>query len=210
MIHQEDKFSHNESTPGRKDRDQKYESSLLTILKQYKVFFPAEHPTCLYNIATEDLVTDEIQVSLLNAKKLGGQQMKNFVEQRLASVSEQQQDRSSKVRFWDTMRNNKPLTFDNLYQVVRSSKEKDKTTILRADRNVLQRLIIAYEACRKVDLHSGLQYELMPVPVALAEMNGSLRTGQKSIFADILTSGINCLSEIHLRGSSCLLKDGLA
>ena len=37
-LHQEDKFSHNESTPGRKDRDQKDKSSLLTILKQYKVF----------------------------------------------------------------------------------------------------------------------------------------------------------------------------
>ena len=136
-LHQEDKFSHNEFTPGGKDRDQNDESSLLTILKQYKVFFPVEHPTCLNSIATKDLVTGEIQVSLFNAKELGGQQMKKFVEQRLASVSEQQQDRSSKVRFWDTMHNNKPPTFDNLYHVVKSSKEKDKTTILRADRNVL-------------------------------------------------------------------------
>ena len=136
--------------------------------------------------------------------------MKKIVEQRCASVSEQQQDRSSKVRFWDTMHNNKPPTFDNVYQVVKSSKEKDQTTILRADRNVLQRLIIAYEAGCKVDLHSVLQYELMPVPMALAEMNGSLRTGQKSILADILTSGINCPIEIQLHGNLCLLIDGLA
>jgi len=67
-----------------------------------------------------------------------------------------------------------------LYHVVKSSKEKNKTTILRADRNVLQRLIIAYEAGLKVDLHSVLKYELMPVPVSLTEMNGSLRTGQES------------------------------
>ena len=71
-------------------------------------------------------------------------------------------------------------TIDNLYQVVKSSKEKNKTTILRADWNVAQRLIIAYAAGSKVDLHSVLKYELLPVPVALGEMNGTLRTGQIS------------------------------
>ena len=50
----------------------------------------------------------------------------------------------------------------------------------------------------------------MPVPVALAEMNGSLRTGQKSVLADLITSRMNCQSEIELRGSSGLLIDGLA
>jgi len=95
---------------------------------------PPEHPACLYNIATKDLVTDEIQVSLLNAKELGRQQMKEFAEQRLPSVSQQQQDRSSEVRFWDTMHKNNAPTINNLYQVVKSSKEKNKTTILRADR----------------------------------------------------------------------------
>ena len=70
--------------------------------------------------------------SLLNGKELSGQQMKKFVEQRLASVSEQQHNRFSKVRFWGTMHNNKPPTFDNLYQVVKSSKEKDKTTLIFA------------------------------------------------------------------------------
>jgi len=209
-LHQEDKFSHNESTTGRKDRDKKDECSLLTILKQFKVFSPPEHPTCLYNIATKDLVTDEIEVSLLNTKELGRQQMKEFVEQSLPSVSQQQQDRSSEVRFWDTMHKNNAPTIDNLYQVVKSSKEKNKTTILRADRDVLQRLIIAYEAGLKVDLQSVLKYELMLVPVALAEMNGSLRTGQKSVSADLITSGINCPSEIGLQGSSGLLIDGLA
>ena len=60
--------------------------------------------------------------------------MKEFAEQRLPSVSQQQQDRSSEVRFWDTMHKNNAPTIDNLYQVVKSSKEKNKTNILRADR----------------------------------------------------------------------------
>ena len=77
--------------------------------------------------------------------------------------------------------------------------------MLKTDRNVLQRLIIAYEAGRKVDFQNVLKYELMPVPVTLAEMNGTLRNGQKSVFADLITSGINYPSEIELQGSSCLL-----
>jgi len=35
-------------------------------------------------------------------------------------------------------------------------------------------------------------------------MNGSLRPWQKSVIADLITSGINCPSEIELRGSSGL------
>ena len=50
----------------------------------------------------------------------------------------------------------------------------------------------------------------MRVPVALAEINAGLRTGQKSVLADLITSGINRPSEIELQGSSCLLIDGLA
>ena len=56
--------------------------------------------------------------------------------------------------------------------------------------------MIVYEAGRKVALHSVLQNELISVPVTLGEMNDSLRTGQKFTLADILTSGINCSSEI--------------
>ena len=86
-------------------------------------------------------------------------------------------------------KNNAP-TIGNLHQVVKSSKEKNKTTILGAERNVLQRLIIAYESGCKVDPNSVLKYESMPVPVALQEMNGSLRTGQSSVLADLMKSEI--------------------
>ena len=43
-----------------------------------------------------------------------------------------------------------------------------------------------------------MKYDLMPVPDALAEVNYNLRTGQKSVLADLMTSGINCPSEIEL------------
>ena len=50
-------------------------------------------------------------LSLMKVKsaELGQQQMNEFVEQGLAAVSQQQQDESPEVKFWDTMyKNNAP------------------------------------------------------------------------------------------------------
>ena len=63
-LHQEVKFSHNESALGRRDRDNNDECLVLTILKQFKVFSLTEHPACLYKIAITDLVTDESRLAL--------------------------------------------------------------------------------------------------------------------------------------------------
>ena len=55
-----------------------------------------------------------------------------------------------------------------------------------------------------------MQHEFLPVPIAHAEMNWQLRTGAKSILADVLLSGINCPESIEVEGSSCLIIDGNA
>ena len=43
----------------------------------------------------------------------------------------------------------------------------------------------------EVDLDEILKHELLPVPVALAEMNGTLRTGSKAVLLQGITSGIS-------------------
>ena len=55
-----------------------------------------------------------------------------------------------------------------------------------------------------------MQHELLPVPIALAEMNGQLRTGAMSILADVFLSGINCPGSFEVEVSSCLIIDGNA
>ena len=90
------------------------------------------------------------------------------------------------------------------------SREREKDIILKADRTVLQRLITAYGAGRSVDMQMVMQHELVTVPIALAEMNGQLRNGARSILADVLLSGINCTESIEVEGSSCLIIDGNA
>jgi len=53
------------------------------------------------------------------------------------------------------------------------------------------------------------KYELMSVLISLAEMNGTFRTGNKSLLADKLTEGITCPEDIELHeSSSCLTVDG--
>jgi uncharacterized LabA/DUF88 family protein len=58
---------------------------------------------------------------------------------------------------------------------------------------------------------SVLKHELLPVPLSLTEMNGTLRTGNKSVLAEVITEGINCPETIVLHEtSSCLIIDGQA
>ena len=158
-LKREDVFTDNESMRGRVFRDNKDEDSLYCLFQQYNVFSPTSHPECLYNIATKDLVTEEIQESLLSAKHLGQQQVGEFVNQQLIepflraqpSSGEQDQDKPM-VHFSDRMHRNNPPTFDTLYKVSKASKEKDRNIIFQADRSVLQHFLVACQAGREVDL----------------------------------------------------------
>ena len=82
---------------------------------------------------------------------------------------------------------------------------------MKADRNVLVRLITAYQSGSQVDLPTILSHELLPVPLSLAEINGSLRTGNKAILIEKLVEGLDCPTTIDLFGkSSCMVIDGQA
>ncbi|KAG1713911.1 Lactosylceramide 1,3-N-acetyl-beta-D-glucosaminyltransferase [Nymphon striatum] len=90
------------------------------------------------------------------------------------------------------------------------STQKAKDATLKADRNILQRLITAYQAGRKVDFDMVLQHELLNVPISLAQTNRAIRTGNKAILVDVMTKDIVCPPQVVLDGSSCLVVDGQA
>ena len=162
----------------------------------------------LKNIATKDLATDSIQDSLLHAKEHGQEEVRKFVRNRL--IKNTQNDKPD-VSIHERLHKNRSPTFANLYEVVKDTKDKSNKSIMKADRNVLQRLITAYESGRPVDLPSVLKHELLPVPLSLAEMNGALRTGNKSILEDVLIQDTDCPDRIQLHDtSSCLIIDGQA
>ena len=53
-----------------------------------------------------------------------------------------------------------------------------------------------------------LKHELLPVPVALSSLNGTLNTGNKSILADILSYSISTPPQVAVTGSASLVTDG--
>jgi hypothetical protein len=58
--------------------------------------------------------------------------------------------------------------------------------IVKADRNTLHRIVTAFKAGREANMSEILKHELMPVPIAIAETNGSLKSGNKSLLLEIL------------------------
>ena len=67
-----------------------------------------------------------------------------------------------------------------------------------------------YKAGRDVNLSAILQNELMLVPISLAEMNRTMRTGNKSILVGVWTENVKCPESITFEGKSALLIDGFA
>ena len=171
----------------------------------FSVFSYVSHPARLQYIVTKDLATEVIQESILRAKVLGQQEVKKFVQDRL-TVAEQCD--KPDVSIYEPVRKNNAPTFATLYQVVKHTKDIVQKTVMKADRNVLRRLITSYEAGRSVDLSSVLKHELLPVP---CQMNGTLRTGNKSELANEVTEDIECPETIQLHATSWfLIIDGQA
>ncbi|KAK5894619.1 hypothetical protein CesoFtcFv8_011293 [Champsocephalus esox] len=130
--------------------------------------------------------------------------MKVFVDKRLCEPPASDQHLGLK----SPIRKNKAKTFASLYEVVQLSKNKQNT--IKVDRQILQRLITAYRAGRKVDLENVLQHELMPIPPSLAATNGSLHSTNKSVLANILTKHVQTPADVPLQEPSCLASDGQA
>ena len=81
---------------------------------------------------------------------------------------------------------------------------------IKANRSIFQRLVVAYEGKRNVDLQQIFKHELMPVPTALANLNGTLRSGTKSLNKAILKQDVICLQHVPIEGFSFLIIDGQA
>ena len=197
--------THNKLSSGRQKRDEKDENLLASTLKKFDVFATESDATVLKNVATKDMLTEKIQSSLLQARKLGQIQLDAFVSERLISNGP---DGKPQISYHHPLKKNNAPTFNELYKVKVGSKGSAEK-VVKADRGVMQRLIVAYEAGRKVDLGSILKHELLPVPLALAEMNGNIRSGNKAALLDEVTAEVDIPEEIEMaRSSSQIIIDG--
>ncbi|KAL8561352.1 hypothetical protein ACOMHN_040430 [Nucella lapillus] len=213
-----DDIVHNETTRSRMKQDTKDEDKLLTTLKSFKLF-SSDMPHSLQNIANKDLVTEAIEADLLSAERKDQEQLNPlafvYFTEKLPLVFGNVCTFFPKIGFLrDPLPKNKFLTFSSLFEVKRTDSRTGGVKTVKADRNILQRLITAYEAGRDVNLQDVLNRELLAVPLAIAgQMNGQLRSGPKSILAQTLTSEVPCppqLEATDLEKESTLIIDGQA
>lgn len=102
-----------------------------------------------------------------------------------------------RVTFRDKLTQNKYLT--SPFEVQQLFPKTGKAKTVKADRNILQHLIAAYEAGRPVNLNNIMTHELFVVPLSLAEVNGQHRTGSKAILVKMLTADISCPNHLEAR-----------
>ena len=161
---EDDEYTQNECTKGTMEKEDIDEGNIVVSLKLHGVF--QDGGDTLKNLINMDLVTPDIQESLLSAEHLGQTQMKLFVDKRLCETPGSDHHLNLKA----PIQKNKAKTFSSLYEVVQSSNSKQN--IIKVDRNILQRLITAHRAGREVNLENILQ--LMTVPLSFATTSGSL------------------------------------
>ena len=169
-----DRLVTKETTNARKGRDNTDEDRLFEILQSFKVL--SENSITLINIATKDVATCEIQESLLEANENGKKHMLEFVKR----ITEGEEIINAD-EFYKNIEKKKTKTFRDLYLKSVISKEKEQKSVVKADRNLLVQIITAYEFGQMVNLPEILCREIMPVPLALAEHNGLLKSGDKSL-----------------------------
>ena len=123
---------------------------------------------------------------------LGREQIRAFVTRRLCDPphSDQHQDLRS------TIQKNTANTFPPCMKPCKPTNDKQDT--VKAERNILQRLITACRAGREARLENILQHELMTVPLSLTATSLTLNPTNKSIMTGILTQQVEVSANITL------------
>ena len=115
---EEDEYTYNECAKTRMELDDSDEGRIVVSLQQHGVF--QDGPDTLRNIMNNDLVTPEIQDSLLCAELLGHEKIKVFVARRLCEPPGSDQHLNLK----SAIHKNGAKTFSSLYEVMQPCKGK--------------------------------------------------------------------------------------
>ena len=162
-----DGVGHKDLGKARVQRDEDDVQRLMSHFRTYDVFRKTEN---LVVVTTGDVASEEIKQDLLGAEEIGNTIVNEFVQVRLIK---------KEVKFHDSLKQQKLKTFETLYYVP-VSLDKDKTVGIKADRDLLRRVVVALESGREVDVDILLQRELSPVPLSIATLD-SAKLGEIAI-----------------------------
>jgi hypothetical protein len=152
----------------------------------------------LVSLAINDVSTAKIENDLLSAQTRGVSMVQSNVSKWFIE---------KETPFFYPLPKVKSKTFASLYKTTFAGKQNEKKTI-KADRRLLQQLLTASLAGRKVDLN-----ELSSMPFSLAKVNGDMNSTTKAELAKIITKNEKILPNVTETGTTqrtCILVDGHA
>ena len=120
----------------------------------------------------------EIAHDLMNASKVGEEAFEAFRTRRLENNT---------VDVFATMKKQKLKTFSDVYTKKVTCKGND--IFLKADRNLFGHIIVVAQT-QKLEMKKVLSYPLGPIPLALANADGSLRKTDKAKFTNDIAQNV--------------------
>ena len=170
----------------------------MLCFTKYEVFRQAEN---LVSVTNGDVASEEIRHDLLGAEEIGKTIVKELVQDRLIKKD---------VKFHDRVKQQKLKTFETLY-CVPVSLDNNKTVTLKADRDLLRRVVVASESVHNVAVDELLQRELSPAPLSIATPKGSLREASgKSYLSKILQQHVSKSQHPVSQSETRTIIDGMA
>lgn len=190
--------SHKDLGKARMQRDEEDVLKLVSHFGRYDVFRETEN---LVVITTGDVANEDIKKDLLGAEGIGKTIVTEFVKARLIKKD---------VKFHDSLKQQKLKTFETLYSVP-VSLDNSKSVAIKADRDLLRRVVVALESGREVDVDTLLKRELSPVPLSIATFDGCLRQASgKSDLGNILQENVHQSQPPISQYQTCTIIDGMA
>jgi len=203
-------FAFHGSPTSHNRRDAEDVQKLVRQLNQFDVFRVnvaessdmEENSTIpLVSLVTKDIAPTDVVDNLLMAKDRGLQHVANFVQERSVEQT---------VGFHEPIKRHLSKTFASVYKAFVPIKPNIQKTI-KADRQLMQRLLNAITADRIVQMVNVLKHELSPIPLSLAKVGGDMNTTAKSDLINLLMDQKTASSELpNSTLQKCILIDGHA
>ena len=132
----------------------------------------------LVSINSGVAVAAEIKEDLLQANEVEKKCLKNFIDKRI---------KKNEQNLSDPIKKNMLLTFESTEKKA-ASKPKGITVALRSDRDTFARLLLIQKD-RDIDLKENLKFQLTPLPLSLANADGTFsKTVKSKLFAELSKS----------------------
>lgn len=131
---------------------------------------------CLYNLSSGEPVSLDLATSILEIP----------VGSRLSATFTQDRIRTKNVAFHRQISRNKYVTFTKSKQKVKITKDK-QTKSIEVNRDILGTLLrYSIKSGKELDFEKALMFPMSPVPLSLANADGTKRKTNKSQLAKIL------------------------